>query len=386
MRHPRPHRKKQLPQLKYPQNSRQRLPQRRKPHRQRKLLPQESKSLPKSLPHLLNSLPLVKDIIAATKGNGADTMWTAAVETLSGGLTGLWKVMLEGGSSADIYRNAYKTIQGASQLSGIAVSGAVRDLVALYNSVLADGRELKRIQTYENTPKDAAKAIYAAYMRGDTDMVEFYRERAALYGIDAEKIGKKLTEMVEEELASGIIDAATAKRILTAEAGKDADKASEIVNEVQYTQATGLDYDDLRDDYAAGTLTESQVRSHLAEYGGLNAEEVEDKMSRYDYYIATGKTTTPPKYWRIAYAHETGGNYRKLIEDAMVEIIAGGRTEKQARSQIASSLKSYYADEYLAIEGTAAGKRMLEDILDVYEALGYSRDYQRKYIADNWFE
>jgi hypothetical protein len=173
---------------------------------------------------------------------------------------------------------------------------------------------------------------------------------------------------------------------LTGEAGKTADYAADLINDVEYEKATGLDFDNLRDDYAAGLLTESQVRSHLAKYGGLDSDEVEDKMSRYDYYIATGKTTTPPKYWRIAYAHETGGNYRKLAEDAIVEIIAGGRTEKQARRQIADSLESYYKESYLAVEGTPAGDRMLEDILDVYEAIGFTRDYERNYIAENWFD
>jgi hypothetical protein len=273
-----------------------------------------------------------------------------------------------------------------SQLTGIAAGGAMRELVALYNTFVAEPNGWKRLQTYENTAKDAAEAIYAAYMLNDSALVKHYRNRAGMYGLDAEKIGKKLTEIVEAELAAGNIDAATAKRILTGEAGKDAYKASEIVNEVQYTQTTGLDFDNLRDDYAAGLLTESQVRSHLAKYGGLDSDEVEDKMSRYDYYIATGKTTTPPKYWRIAYAHETGGNYRKLAEDAIVDIIAGGRTEKQARRQIADSLESYYKAEYLAVEGTPAGDRMLEDILDVYEAIGYTRDYERNYIAENWFD
>lgn len=384
--------------------------------------------------NLLNNLPLVKDIIAATKGNGADTMWTAAVETLSGGITGLWKVMLEGGSQADIYRNAYKTLQGASQLSGLAVSGAVRDLVALYNTVLADGRELKRLQTYENTPKDAAKAIYAAAMRGDTDMVKFYRERAALYGIDEEDISKKLEKLIEDDIQAGKIDSATAGKLLKGEAGKRDSEVADILTEAEYFEATGLELGEMKQDFIDGNITEaqaksylkeyggkrdseadktlnewkyekdtglmyskmkldyvegvlsaSQVRKYLMQYGGKTEEKAEETISGYDYYIATGKDNAP-KYWRIAYAHETGGNYRKLAEDAIVDIVAGGRTEKQARRQIADSLESYYKADYLAVEGTPAGTRMLEDILDVYEAIGFTRDYERNYIAENWFD
>jgi hypothetical protein len=336
--------------------------------------------------NLLNNLPLIKDVIAAAQGDTSDAMYSAWAKTMYDGLKTLYTVMVEGGSDADIYRGVYKTVSGMSQLTGIAAGGAMRELVALYNTFVAEPNGWKRLQTYDNTPKDAAKAIYAAALRGDTDMVKFYRERASMYGLDAEKISKALATLVEADLNAGNIDSATARRLLTREAGKTADYATDLINDVEYEKATGLDFDNLRDDYAAGLLTESQVRSHLAKYGGLDPDEVEDKMSRYDYYIATGKTTTPPKYWRIAYAHETGGNYRKLAEDAIVDIIAGGRTEKQARRQIADSLESYYKADYLAVEGTPAGDRMLEDILDVYEAIGYTRDYERNYIEENWFD
>ena len=336
--------------------------------------------------NLLNNLPLIKDVIAAAQGDTSDAMYSAWAKTMYDGLKTLYTVMVEGGSDADIYRGVYKTVNGMSQLTGIAAGGAMRELVALYNTFVAEPYGWKRLQTYENTAKDAAKAIYAAALRGDTDMVKFYRERTGMYGIDAEKISKALATLVEADLNAGNIDSAAARRLLTGEAGKTADYAADLINDVEYEKATGLDFDNLRDDYAAGLLTESQVRSHLAKYGGLDSDEVEDKMSRYDYYIATGKTTTPPKYWRIAYAHETGGNYRKLAEDAIVDIIAGGRTEKQARRQIADSLESYYKADYLAVEGTPAGDRMLEDILDVYEAIGFTRDYERNYIAENWFD
>ena len=336
--------------------------------------------------NLLNNLPLIKDVIAAAQGDTSDAMYSAWAKTMYDGLKTLYTVMVEGGSDADIYRGVYKTVNGMSQLTGIAAGGAMRELVTLYNTFVAEPYGWKRLQTYENTPKDAAKAIYAASLRGDADMVKFYRERASMYGLDAEKISKALATLVEADLNAGNIDSAAARRLLTGEAGKTADYAADLINDVEYEKATGLDFDNLRDDYAAGLLTESQVRSHLAKYGGLDSDEVEDKMSRYDYYIATGKTTTPPKYWRIAYAHETGGNYRKLAEDAIVDIIAGGRTEKQARRQIADSLESYYKADYLAVEGTPAGDRMLEDILDVYEAIGYTRDYERNYIAENWFD
>ena len=125
----------------------------------------------------------------------------------------------------------------------------------------------------------------------------------------------------------------------------------------------------------------------LAKYGGKDEEEVEEKISNFDYHIATGRSTTAPKYWRIAYAFDSGGNYGAYIDEAFNSIMYGGektKTWKQARSQIASSLAGYYKNQYLAARGTAAGNAMLERILDLYEAIGYDREYERQYIAENW--
>ena len=169
--------------------------------------------------------------------------------------------------------------------------------------------------------------------------------------------------------------------------GADQDSAEETLGHWKYEKDTGLAWSDLEDDYADGVINEYEVRDALARYGGKNEEEVEDKISNFDYHIATGRSTTAPKYWRIAYAFDTGGDYVSYIDQYFQKIMYGGettRTWKQARSSIASSLASYYKNQYLAAKGTPAGAAMLERILDLYEAIGYDREYERQYIAENW--
>ena len=169
--------------------------------------------------------------------------------------------------------------------------------------------------------------------------------------------------------------------------GSDDDAIDETLGHWKYERDTGLAWSDMEDDYADGVISEKQARSYLAKYGGKDEEEVEEKISNFDYHIATGRSTTAPKYWRIAYAFDSGGNYGAYIDEAFNSIMYGGektKTWKQARSQIASSLAGYYKNQYLAARGTAAGNAMLERILDLYEAIGYDREYERQYIAENW--
>lgn len=171
--------------------------------------------------------------------------------------------------------------------------------------------------------------------------------------------------------------------------GSDSDAVEETLGHWKYERDTGLAWSDMEDDYADGVISESQARSYLAKYGGKDEEKVEEKISNFDYHIATGRSTTAPKYWRIAYAFDSGADYGAYIDEAFETIMHGGekrRSWKEARSQIASSLASYYKNQYLAARGTAAGDAMLERILDLYEAIGYDRNYERKYIAENWVE
>lgn len=198
--------------------------------------------------------------------------------------------------------------------------------------------------------------------------------------------GLKYSEM-KLDYIDGVLTDSQVVNYRTKYGGADQDSAEETLGHWKYEKDTGLAWSDMEDDYADGVINEYEVRDALARYGGKNEEEVEDKISNFDYHIATGRSTTAPKYWRIAYAFDTGGDYVSYIDQYFQKIMYGGettRTWKQARSSIASSLASYYKNQYLAAKGTPAGAAMLERILDLYEAIGYDREYERKYIAENW--
>ena len=435
--------------------------------------------------NVLSNIPIVKNLLESAQGSTAEEMVTKWISTLGEGVTSLYKVIMEPDSTtADYYRAVYKTVNGMSQLTGIAAGGAMRDVVAVYNTFGAEPMGWKRIQTYDNSEKEAARAIFAAQKAGDDDLAAYYRERFALYGMDEEKLSKALAKLAEdayieggvsrdfaadmlsesgksgrkvekaltqaeyeietgleygsmkEDFVAGTISEEQARAYLKEYSGMrdreideklgewryekdtgyvysamkedyldgelteqeainhrveyggaDVGDARETVNKWRYEKDTGLVYSEMKLDYEDGVLTESQVRSYLAEYGGKDEEKIEETISQYDYYIATGRTTTAPKYWRIAYAYDSGGDADTLIKQAFDEIMYGGeknKSWKQARSQLASSLAAYYKKDYLAVKGTEKGNRMLERILTLYEKIGYTRSYQSQYIEENW--
>lgn len=437
--------------------------------------------------NLLDNIPVVSDIIDAAKSGAADQMWQAFAGEIGEGYRAMMKVMREGGSLADYYRAVYKLMGGTSKAVGLPVSNAMRDVVSIYNTIVAEPMGWRRLQTYENTNSEAAAALLEAQIAGDDRKTAKVRERIAAYNMDQAKIAQALAKQAEEAYAMGRIDRSEAEAYMTGDGGKRSRQVKEALLETDYEIETGLEYgnmkadyisgvlsesdarkylkeyDGLRDkkiderikqwqyekstglsygnmkqdyidgeltdsevknyrmkyggadeaavetllgewqyekdtgllweelklDYADGVISESKLRDYLKVYGGQSEEEVDTTVLKYDYYTVYGTSEGYSKAWRIPHAYETGGDYGAYIDEAFQEYMYGGdkpSTWKQARGWLASSLAGYYKPRYLPIAGTPEGDILLEEILDVFVAAGWERDYQRQYIAEKWIE
>lgn len=58
------------------------------------------------------------------------------------------------------------------------------------------------------------------------------------------------------------------------------------------------------------------------------------------------------------------------------------------KGNIASAIAGQYKEQYVSLYRTnpTRAAQLLEKILDAYVAIGYDRDYERRYIAKNWFK
>ena len=328
-------------------------------------------------------LPFFKDEAGGASGYENSSMITQGVEgvvDVINAIDGYQK------GTRPLYNVIYNALKAIGYNTGVGVQNATRDGVGLYNTFLADAWGTPKIQTYENTKAEGATAYYNAVMSGDTEKADWILHRAEINGLTKESFADKIVTLVQDDYLAGKLNADSAIDALVEHAGKKKEQAAETVGKWQYGAATGLKYSNLKQDYLDGKISEADVRRYSAEVEGLNEEKIEDRISSYNYTEATGKTTTAPKYWELAYTHDSGGDYKGYADKLLDEIMATGRSYKQARASIASSLESYYKKDYLAIKGTPEGDRMLEEILDVYEAIGFPRSYERDYINKNWEE
>lgn len=328
-------------------------------------------------------LPFFKDEAGGASGYENSSMITQGVEgvvDVINAIDGYQK------GTRPIYNVIYNALKAIGYNTGVGVQNATRDGVGLYNTFLADAWGTPKIQTYENTKAEGATAYYNAVMSGDTEKADWILHRAEINGLTKESFADKIVTLVQDDYLAGKLDADSAIDALVEHAGKKKEQAAETVGKWQYGAATGMKYSNLKQDYLDGKISEADVRRYSAEVEGLNEEKIEDRISSYNYTKSTGKTTTAPKYWELAYTHDSGGDYKAYADKLLDEIMATGRSYKQARASIASSLESYYKKDYLEIKGTPEGDRMLEEILDVYEAIGFPRSYERDYINKNWEE
>ena len=323
--------------------------------------------------NILGMLPILKDIISIAQGYENNSMVTQiATQAMD------VKKAIEGVQKGDrpIYSAIYNALKVVASGTGVGVQNVTRDGVALYNTFLADAWNTPKVQTYGDSKSDAASAYYAAVQEGDTSKAEWILRRAEANGITKEDFSTKVSTLTKEDYFGGKIDAATAESYLVQHAGKDGESASTTVGKWQYETETGLKHSEMKDDYIAGRITAEQATEYLMVYNGKTEQQAAEQIDRWDYAAVTGDSEGYSKYWEMYYAFENGGDFRRYAK----EWINAGVD----KSTIASSIAGRYKEEYLAIKGTAAGDRMLEHLLDLYEAIGYNRAYERKYITNKW--
>ena len=319
----------------------------------------------------LNNIPVISEFMSIGEGYDSTSMWSQWFGNLLSGYKAYnrWR---EG--KGTWYSWVYSGLKGLSQAFGLPASNTAREVVSVWNTFFADQYDMPRIQTYSNNKGDAAEAYYEAITSGDSERAAYILKRAQINGISEDSIGGSIATYVKNDYVAGNITEAVARKYLAQYAGKSADKIDGNIKEWTYQRETGYKYDDMKADYISGEISKSQMQQLLMQYRGYDSDEVYFKLSEWDYEKTTGNEGG--KYDWFLDAVDSGSGYGKYAQDLLNHGVD--------KSDIARSISGAYKDAYLAIKGTPEGDRMLEYLLDVYESIGYDREYERKYIAKNW--
>lgn len=271
-----------------------------------------------------------------------------------------------------LYNVIYKGVQTVSSMSGVGAANAARDGVALYNTFFAPAWNTPKAQTYQDSASTAANAYYGALKENRAEDAAYYKRRMEVDGIDQAKVADKVATLIGDDYVAGNITEANARKWLDTETALDDKKIDTKMRDLNFKAETGVNYGDFKSAYLAGTISKTQAQGLLKKYCGYDDNKVYftlleweggEGWSRYDAFLDA-----------VDAQRNFAAEAKKLLDHGV------------DKSDIASAIASAYKDAYRQIHGTAEGNRLLEYLLDVYESIGYDRDYERKYITKNWIK
>jgi hypothetical protein len=194
------------------------------------------------------------------------------------------------GNDVTGYKVVYDLLRAVSQVTGIPISNATRDVVALWNTgVDAVGLHNLKLQTYRDYDSAGHAALYAALESGNT------------------KRQARIREEMEDNGATG------------AEGG-----------------LRGV----IKDRWEAGDLTDEEAEAQLVEYAGLSANEAHWKMA--EWIAKAGGAESWARADGVIDAILNGGDWQAEWDDLITYATGKDYDDSDARTAVRSRIKSLF--------------------------------------------
>lgn len=221
-------------------------------------------------------------------------------------------------SSKTVYNAIYQTAKVISSLTGVSVSGAMREVVAVWNNTAGAIDPTLKIRQYDLTGEENRKGLYEAIISGDEKEIAWFE---AGYE-DQSKIDTAIRKALREN-DPRIKEAAEAR--YKGDISGYMKIAKSIIAEGHFKQ----------DDIVAAINSEiSAIKKGETPSG----DETEDKDEVTSIYSSSD----------INVAFDSGDTAlaKEIIADLIKTKVANGKTEKEAKSSLRSSMTSYWKPIY----------------------------------------
>ena len=289
----------------------------------------------------INKLPILSDFYELSKsmlevfgidtyGNPPQSVFMQWRDSLVKGTEIIYQKVSGEDTNYTWYGGAYKLLQAASGMFGLPMAAATRELVSVWNSTVGSFAPSLKVKSYEPselsqikyayedghlTAEEATEQLLAKGIVDNEDEAYFtiagweagegYSRYDAIY--DAVRNGGNVNEALaeltshgytEEDVFSqvkgqigkwyrdGEISKAQATEMLTKYARyfkMDSDEITATVNKWSAKVVTGIDFEDIGDEYEAGKITASRAIEMYVRYGGYTREEAQQKITLIDF-------------------------------------------------------------------------------------------------------
>ena len=225
------------------------------------------------------------------------------------------------------YAFIYKTLQVASGISGLPMAAATREIITAWNNIVGFFAPSLKLKTYE--PSEQAQIKYA-YQDGyltaeeateqlmEQGLVENENEAYWLiqgweagddysrfdelydavrnggdfkgamdeltaHGYTEKDIISEVKSQIGQWYKDGEVSKTQAVSMLTKYGEMSAEDITRQVNKWSSVVVTGIEYDDIKDEYLAGNITASRAAEMYVKYGGLSQNEAELKVKVFEW-------------------------------------------------------------------------------------------------------
>ena len=330
-----------------------------------------------------NKLPIASDFYDLAKellsilgvdtyGNPPQSVFMQWYDSLVKGVEILYDKISGEDTNYTWYGGAYKLLQAVSGMSGLPMAGATREIATAWNNIVGAMAPSLKVKTYEPSEMSQIKYAYQDGYLTDEEATNLLLEKGlvdtgneayftiqgweagdgysrydAIYdavrnGGDFNGAMRELTShgykekevliQVKSEIGKwykgGEITKQQAVNMLTKYMGMDSDEITATVNKWSSKVVTGIDFEDIKDEFLEGNITAARAIDMYVRYGGYTKE----------------KATATVNEWRAE--KETGVAYGD-IKDAFMDgeisagdaknmyITYGGHSEEEAGEKVA---------------------------------------------------
>lgn len=225
------------------------------------------------------------------------------------------------------YGGAYKLLQALSGIIGLPLAAATREIITAWNNIVGGMAPSLKVKTYE--PSEQAQIKYAyqdGYLTAEEATEELMKQglveneneaywliqeweaggdysrfdglydavrnggdfkgsvdELTAHGYTEKELISKVKSKIGEWYKTGEVSKSQAVSMLTRYVDMDSEDISKTVNKWSCVVVTGIEYDDIKEEYMAGNLTASRAAEMYVKYGGYSWEDADLKVKVFEW-------------------------------------------------------------------------------------------------------
>ena len=279
------------------------------------------------LPILADFYDLAKELVSIfgidTYGNPPQSVFMQWYDSLVNGVEILYNKISGEDTNYTWYSGIYKLLQAASGITGLPMATATREIITVWNNIVGAMAPSLKVKTYDAGEKNEIKYAYAdGYLTFEEAVAELleqglvdnedeayftvsgwdagdgYSRYDAIYdvvlnggdfdaamdeltshGYTEKDIYGQVKSKVGEWYRGGAVSKPQATSMLEKYTDMDSDEITETINKWSAVVVTGIEYNEIDDEFIAGNITASRAIEMYVRYGGMTQEKAAEKVT-----------------------------------------------------------------------------------------------------------